>query len=54
MNGFKKCSISNALDGSEDDCLWQEVSEDENESDEEDDDEDVQDICLDMEEVEIC
>ena len=38
----------------EDDCLWQEVSEDENESDEEDDDEDVQDICLDMEEVEIC
>ena len=35
-------------------CLWQEVSEDENESDEEDDDEDVQDICLDMEEVEIC
>ena len=54
VKGFKKCSISNALDGSEDDCLWQEVSEDENESDEEDDDEDVQDICLDMEEVEIC
>lgn len=24
---FKKCSISNALDGTEDDFLWEEISE---------------------------
>ena len=27
IHGFKKCCISNALDGSEDDVLWEEPAE---------------------------
>lgn len=27
INGFKKCGISNALDGTEDDCLWQDTAD---------------------------
>ena len=30
---FKKCCISNALDGSEDDILWEDDSEDKDDSD---------------------
>jgi hypothetical protein len=30
---FKKCCISNALDGSEDDILWKDVGEDKDDSD---------------------
>ena len=30
---FKKCSISNALDGSEDDILWEDDGEDKDDSD---------------------
>jgi hypothetical protein len=30
---FKKCSISNALDGSEDDNVWEDDVEDKNDSD---------------------
>jgi len=30
---FKKCSISNAVDGSEDDILWEDDGEDKDDSD---------------------
>ena len=30
---FKKCCVSNALDGSEDDILWEEDGEDKDDSD---------------------
>jgi hypothetical protein len=30
---FKKCCLSNALDGSEDDILWEDDGEDEDDSD---------------------
>jgi len=33
VSSFKKCCISNALDGSEDDILWEDYGEDENDSD---------------------
>ena len=33
MRSFKKCCISNALDGSEDDILWEDDGEDKDDSD---------------------
>jgi hypothetical protein len=30
LKGFKKCCISNAVDGTEDDMLWNDSDEDEN------------------------
>jgi len=33
VRSFKKCSISNALDGSEDDILWEDDGEDKEDSD---------------------
>jgi hypothetical protein len=33
VRSFKKCCISNALDGSEDDILWEDDGEDEDVSD---------------------
>ena len=33
VRSFKKCCISNALDGSEDDILWEDDSEDKDDSD---------------------
>lgn len=33
INGFKRCCISNALDGSEDDVLWEEPVDPEDGSD---------------------
>jgi len=33
VRAFKKCFISNALDGSEDDILWEDDGEDKDESD---------------------
>jgi len=33
VESFKKCCISNALDGSEDDILWEEDGEDKDDSD---------------------
>jgi len=33
VRSFKKCCISNALDGSEDDILWEDNSEDKDDSD---------------------
>jgi hypothetical protein len=33
VRSFKKCCISNALDGSEDDILWEDVGEDKVDSD---------------------
>jgi hypothetical protein len=42
VKAFKKCTISNALDGSEDDCVWQEKEKCDGENTEcEDDDNDV-------------
>jgi hypothetical protein len=42
VKAFKKCTISNALDGSEDDCVWQEKEKSDGENTEcEDDDNDV-------------
>uniref|UniRef100_A0A3Q3KXW9 HTH CENPB-type domain-containing protein n=1 Tax=Labrus bergylta TaxID=56723 RepID=A0A3Q3KXW9_9LABR len=35
IHGFKKCCISNALDGSEDDALWEEQGSDDSESESE-------------------
>jgi hypothetical protein len=32
VRSFKKCRISNALDGSEDDVLWEDDGEDKNDS----------------------
>lgn len=40
---FKKCSISNQLDGTEDDCLWNSESDNENSGDDGDEDDDCQD-----------
>jgi hypothetical protein len=37
LAGFKKCCISNALDGTEDDILWQDVEDKNDDSDSEDD-----------------
>ena len=47
---FKKCCISNALDSTEDDILWQESSESASEADS--DGEDIFDDNLTREEVE--
>ena len=33
VRSFKKCCISNALDGSEDDILWEDGGEDKDDSD---------------------
>jgi hypothetical protein len=33
VRSFKKCSISNALDGSEDDIVWEDNVEDKDDSD---------------------
>jgi len=33
VRSFKKCRISNALDGSEDDILWEDGDEDKDDSD---------------------
>jgi len=33
IRSFKKCCISNALDGSEDDILWEDDGEDKDDSD---------------------
>jgi len=33
VRSFKKCGISNALDGSEDDILWEDDGEDKDDSD---------------------
>jgi hypothetical protein len=33
VRSFKKCCVSNALDGSEDDILWEDDGEDEGDSD---------------------
>jgi hypothetical protein len=33
IRSFKKCCISNAVDGSEDDILWEDVGEDKDYSD---------------------
>jgi hypothetical protein len=33
VRSFKKCCISNALDGSEDDLLWEDDGEDKDDSD---------------------
>ena len=33
VRSFKKCRISNALDGSEDDILWEDDGEDKDDSD---------------------
>ena len=33
LRSFKKCCISNALDGSEDDILWEDDGEDKDDSD---------------------
>ena len=33
VKSFKKCRISNALDGSEDDILWEDDGEDKDDSD---------------------
>ena len=33
VRAFKKCCISNALDGSEDDILWEDDGEDKDDSD---------------------
>ena len=33
VRSFKKCCISNALDGSEDDSLWEDNGEDKDDSD---------------------
>ena len=33
IRSFKRCSISNALDGSEDDILWEDDGEDKDDSD---------------------
>ena len=33
VRSFKKCCISNALDGSEDDILWEDDGEDKDDSD---------------------
>jgi len=33
VRSFKKCCISNALDGSEDDILWEDDDEDKDDSD---------------------
>jgi len=33
VRSFKKCCISNALDGSEDDILWEDHGEDKDDSD---------------------
>ena len=42
VKAFKKCTISNALDGSEDDCVWQEKEKSDGENTKcEDDDNDV-------------
>ena len=42
IKAFKKCTISNALDGSEDDCVWQDKAESDDENAEfEDDDQDI-------------
>ena len=42
VQAFLKCTISNALDGSEDDCVWQEKEKNDVENTEcEDDDNDV-------------
>lgn len=40
VNGFKKCCISNALDGSENDILWEEVPDENSSTSEDSDDED--------------
>jgi hypothetical protein len=37
LAGFKKCCISNALDGTEDDILWQDVEDENDDNDCEDD-----------------
>jgi hypothetical protein len=37
LAGFKKCCISSALDGTEDDILWQDVEDENDDSDCEDD-----------------
>uniref|UniRef100_A0A8C6PX15 HTH CENPB-type domain-containing protein n=1 Tax=Nothobranchius furzeri TaxID=105023 RepID=A0A8C6PX15_NOTFU len=44
INGFKKCCISNALDGSEDDILWEEAGP-QRESDSDSEQSEAEDIC---------
>jgi hypothetical protein len=41
LRSFKKCCISSALDGSEDDILWEDDGEDEDDSDWEKDNDSV-------------
>uniref|UniRef100_A0AAQ5X707 HTH CENPB-type domain-containing protein n=1 Tax=Amphiprion ocellaris TaxID=80972 RepID=A0AAQ5X707_AMPOC len=46
IHGFKKCCISNALDGSEDDVLWEEPAEPEDGSEDSDTDHsEAEDVC---------
>lgn len=46
IHGFKKCCISNALDGSEDDVLWEEPAEPEDGSEDSDTEHsEAEDVC---------
>ncbi|QQP52103.1 Hypothetical protein FKW44_004126 [Caligus rogercresseyi] len=44
-HGFKKCCISNASDGSDDDVLWEGLVQQQESDDDSESDSDAEDLC---------